>query len=97
MCENCNLYISYTICCNNSTYSKDTEKNNLAINDEFEISYGYKIKILDIHEQYVTISVSNFSITIIRNYMLNSQIPICIDDKCFSLCLKISLTNTNNI
>ena len=95
MCNDCNLSICYTVCCNNCTYSKDTEKHGLAINDEFEISYGYKIKILDIHSNYVTIAIYNDSITIIRNYMLNSQIPICLEDRCFSICLKITLTHTN--
>ena len=97
MCKDCNLSICYTVCCNNCTFTKDMEKNNLEINDEFEISYGYKIKILDIHNEYVTISIYNDSTTIIRNYMTNVNIPICINDKCFSICLKMSLTHTTNV
>ncbi len=92
----CNLAICFSVCNLNFTYTKDTIKENLKIGDFFEIPCGYVIKILDIHSLCVTLSVENDDICVIRNYMLDAEVPLCLKTNCYTNKILVTVTKINS-
>ena len=92
----CNLSICFSICNKNYTYTKDTVKENLKACDFFLLPCDYTLKILDIHTNFVTCSVENEDICVIRNYMLDAEVPLCLKTSCYTNKILLKVTKINS-